>query len=185
MSRARATGLLGAKNRQFWRLAGAVVLGYGVFRAFIAVAMAPYYGVQSETSHFITPFGTGSQAQPALPTSLCEECERTGHVPFYPPGSTAFQMLCEAAAGENPVYAEWVKGEQMKFLRLIARRETTRGNPRLVNGIRCKGIWQQHPVHGVASDCPVRQTEWAFGYIRRRYGSPERAWAHHRRRNWY
>lgn len=187
MSRERATGLPGGKNGHFYGHLRWGAVGVLAISGLLWLATLPYYGVWSEPP-FAGPSLDGplfSEAAPSFLGEPCPECGRTGHLRFYPPDSRAFTLLLTASATPYPTYAAWVGGDQMRFLRLIAKRETTRGNPRLVNRIGCKGLWQQHPVHGVASDCPVRQTEWAFGYIRRRYGSPERAWAHHRRRNWY
>jgi soluble lytic murein transglycosylase-like protein len=111
-------------------------------------------------------------------------------------GATAAQAQSSQSSGRNksiarPMVAQrgW-GGVQFGCLVRLWGRESG-WNHRAGNRSGAYGIPQALPGHKMASSGadwrtnPRTQIKWGLGYIRQRYGSPCRAWAHFQSHHWY
>ncbi|MEV6151721.1 transglycosylase SLT domain-containing protein [Nonomuraea sp. NPDC052129] len=83
----------------------------------------------------------------------------------------------------------WTKAQYRCLVRLWSRESGW--NHRAGSGSGAYGIPQALPGHKMATKGrdwrtnPRTQIAWGLGYIKQRYGSPCRAWAHFQSRHWY
>ncbi|GAA3539691.1 hypothetical protein GCM10022419_019660 [Nonomuraea rosea] len=111
-------------------------------------------------------------------------------------GASAAQAQSSQTSGENKAIAKpmvakrgWNKAQFRCLERLWARESGW--NHRAGNGSGAYGIPQALPGHKMASSGrdwrtnPRTQIAWGLAYIKGRYGSPCRAWAHFQSHHWY
>jgi hypothetical protein len=104
--------------------------------------------------------------------------------------------ISKNAVGKNRAIAKhmvakrgWTKAQYRCLVRLWSRESGW--NHRAGSGSGAYGIPQALPGHKMATKGrdwrtnPRTQIAWGLGYIKQRYGSPCRAWAHFQSRNWY
>ncbi|MFI7693730.1 transglycosylase SLT domain-containing protein [Nonomuraea sp. NPDC049655] len=111
-------------------------------------------------------------------------------------GTTAAQAQSSQSSGRNKAIAKslvaqrgWGAASYGCLVRLWARESGW--NHRAGNRSGAYGIPQALPGHKMASSGadwltnPRTQIRWGLGYIKQRYGSPCRAWAHFQSHSWY
>jgi hypothetical protein len=111
-------------------------------------------------------------------------------------GATAAQAQSSQSSDRNRTIAKpmaakrgWNRAQFGCLVRLWARESGW--NHRAGNRSGAYGIPQALPGHKMASSGadwrtnPRTQIRWGLGYIKQRYGSPCRAWAHFQSHHWY
>ncbi|MEV0592427.1 transglycosylase SLT domain-containing protein [Nonomuraea cavernae] len=111
-------------------------------------------------------------------------------------GATAAQAQTSQASNRNKTIAKpmaakrgWTKGQFNCLVKLWSRESGW--NHRAGNRSGAYGIPQALPGHKMATSGrdwrtnPRTQIAWGLGYIKKRYGSPCRAWGHFQSHRWY
>ncbi|GGO74736.1 transglycosylase SLT domain-containing protein [Nonomuraea cavernae] len=112
-------------------------------------------------------------------------------------GATAAQaQTSQATSNRNKIIAKpmaakrgWMKGQFACLVKLWSRESGW--NHRAGNRSGAYGIPQALPGHKMATSGrdwrtnPRTQIAWGLGYIKKRYGTPCRAWGHFQSHRWY